>query len=251
VFDFLPWVSSIGAWAANFDFGFHPSDLMLPTFWAALMGILWVDLLLSGDNALVIALATKNLPPQQQRWAMIGGIGVAVGLRIIGGIFATALITTPYVATVAGLALLVIAYKLVAAGEEEHGIAAKATLWGAITTIGIADASMSVDNVIAVAGMAHGNGLLMTLGILFSIPMVIFGSVAISWLLKKFPLLVWAGAGVLGWVAGGIIAHDKAAVEALGVFWIMLAPLLGASLVLVAGILTRVLRKPEPLGVPA
>lgn len=214
-----------------------------------LLQMIWVDLLLSGDNALVIALATRNLPVEQQRKAMIGGLGIAVGLRILGGFFATKLLAVPLLAAAGGLILLWIAFKLVAAGDEDHDIPAKSTLMAAIATIGWADASMSLDNVIALAGIAHGHFELMMLGILISIPFVVFGAVVISWVLKRLPAMVWAGAALLGWVAGEIIAKDHIVADFAGgeyVSVLLAAPLIGAVLVVVAGGLVRVLKKPTP-----
>lgn len=224
---------------------FNVAELLTPGFWLALAGILWVDLLLSGDNALVIAMATRNLPPRQQKIALWGGVGVAVALRVVGAVFASQLLSVPYLAAIGGVILLWIAYKLVAAGDEDHNIAAKASLGAAIATIGWADASMSLDNVIAVAGMAHGDNLLMALGILASIPMVVLGATLISKILGRFPLLVWAGAGLLGWVAGGILSHDKAFVALVGpeyAAYILAAPAIGAVLVLLTGAATRAIR---------
>jgi len=214
----------------------------------SLLQMIWVDLLLSGDNALVIAMATRNLPPAQQRKALIGGLGIAVGLRMIGALAATDILATPLLAAAGGVVLLWIAFKLVAANDDSREISAKGTLWAAIATIGWADASMSLDNVIALAGISHGNWPLTVLGISISIPFVIFGSVVISWVLKRLPVLVWAGAALLGWVAGEIIATDKVVSDLAGGQYISLllaAPLVGAVLVLVAGSLVRALRKSE------
>lgn len=213
-----------------------------------LLQMIWVDLLLSGDNALVIAMATRNLPPELQRKALVGGLGIAVLLRVAGALGSNYLLTWPLLSAFAGVALLYIAYKLVAGGDDKP-VAAKSALWAAIATIGWADFSMSIDNVIAVAGLAHGNWELMLTGIALSIPMVLFGAVIISKVLEKLPVLVWAGAGLLGWVAGEIIAKDKIVSDLAGgeyVSLLLAAPLIGAVLVVVAGGFTRVLRKPEP-----
>lgn len=250
-------------------------------FLTALLGILWVDLLLSGDNALVIAMATRRLDPKRQAIARWGGTLVAVLLRIVFAFFASFLMAVPGLAVIGGVLLLGIAYKLIAAEEDEPNVTVKATLAGAITTIAVADASMSLDNVIAVAGLSHGDNLLMAIGIILSIPMVVAGSVAISWLLQRLPVLVWAGAGILGYVAGGIISHDPGlpavvwgvstvvahvawAPFAIASFttgaaipdapvvemlpttayltWLLLAPIIGAVLV-VAGALARLCRR--------
>ena len=257
-------------------------DIFTLHFVTALLGILWVDLLLSGDNALVIAMATRRLDPKRQAIARWGGTAVAVILRIVGAAFAGALMAVPGLAVLGGVLLLGIAYKLIAAEDDEPNVAVKATLAGAVTTIAVADASMSLDNVIAVAGLSHGDNLLMAIGIILSIPMVVAGSVAISWLLKRLPVLVWAGAAILGYVAGGIITHDPGlpaviwglstvvayvvwAPFAIAAFttgaaipdapmvemlptgayvtWILLAPLLGAVLVVVTGAAARLCRR--------
>ncbi len=178
-------------------------------FWAALAGIVWIDLLLSGDNAVVIALVCRQLPARQQRIGMILGAGAAIGLRVVLAFFVAALLAVPFLSSIGGAFLLYVAVKLTTAehGPDEGGKAAT-TLAGAIATIAIADVGMSLDNVIAIAALSHGHWLLMALGVLISIPMVIAGSVVVSAMVERFPALTWAGAALLGWVAGGIIVAD-------------------------------------------
>lgn len=179
------------------------------TFLLALASIVWIDLLLSGDNAVVIALVSNRLPPSQQKWGIIGGTVAAIVLRVVMSFFAALLLGVPFLSIVGGFFLLKVAYGLLA-GEEDaaEGKVGTITLTAAIGTIAVADASMSLDNVLAVAALAHGNVVLMGLGVLLSIPLVIAGAAVISMVIDRFPVLTWAGAGLLGWVAGGIIASD-------------------------------------------
>lgn len=179
-------------------------------FWAALAGIVWIDLLLSGDNAVVIAMVCSRLPPAQRRMGIVLGATAAVGLRIVFAFGVAWLIAVPGLSLVGGLFLLWVAAKLVIDhGAEDEETEASSTLLGAVTTIAIADAGMSLDNVLAIAALSHGNLWLMAFGVLLSIPVVIAGSTLISGLLTRFPVLIWAGAALLGWVAGGIIASDR------------------------------------------
>ena len=192
------------------------AEMAQPAFWVALGKIMWINILLSGDNALVIAMACRNLPPRQRLWGMILGAGVAVLLRIIfTGIVAT-LMNLPYLKLVGGLALLVIAAKLLVPEEEdEEGTHAAAHLWGAVQVVAIADIVMSLDNVIAVAAAANGSVPLLVLGLAISVPLIVAGAAIIMALLTKLPILVWAGAGLLGWIAGEVMATDPALVPQL------------------------------------
>src|SRR5437660_4291161 len=182
-----------------------------PAFWLAVGKIIWINVLLSGDNALVIALACRGLDPKQRLWGMIFGAGAAVVLRIIfTGIVAT-LMNLPYLKLVGGLALLVIAAKLLVPEEkDEGGVESAAHLWAAIQIVVIADIVMSLDNVIAVAAAANGSMPLLILGLAISIPLIVAGAALIMALLNKLPILVWAGAALLGWIAGDVIATDPA-----------------------------------------
>src|SRR4029079_947468 len=187
------------------------TEMQQPTFWVALGKIMWINILLSGDNALVIAMACRGLPPRQRLWGMILGAGVAVFLRIIfTGIVAT-LMGLPYLKLVGGLALLVIAAKLlVPEPEDEEGMESASHLWGAVQVVAIADIVMSLDNVIAVAAAANGSVPLLVLGLAISVPLIVAGAAIIMALLTKLPILVWAGAALLGWIAGDVIATDPA-----------------------------------------
>ena len=186
-------------------------EMATPTFWVAVGKIIWINVLLSGDNALVIALACRGLDPKQRLWGMIFGAGAAVFLRIIfTGIVAT-LMNLPYLKLVGGLALVVIAAKLLVPEEEdEDGVESAAHLWHAIQIVVIADIVMSLDNVIAVAAAANGSVPLLVLGLAISIPLIVAGAALIMALLTRLPILVWAGAALLGWIAGDVIATDPA-----------------------------------------
>jgi len=174
-----------------------------------LLKIVWIDLLLSGDNAIVIALACRQLPPRQRKLGMLLGAGTAIILRIIFAVFVTFLLKVPFLKVAGGLLLLWIGIKL-AVGEDEdgHDIESSDSLWRAVRTIAIADAVMSLDNVIAIAAAAGGNIWLFVFGLLLSIPLIIFGSTLLSSLMSRFPIIIWAGAALLGWIAGEMIVSD-------------------------------------------
>ncbi|KOX53878.1 hypothetical protein ADL19_15010 [Streptomyces purpurogeneiscleroticus] len=186
-------------------------------FWAALFGIIWVDLLLSGDNAVVIAMVSRQLPSEQQRKVIIFGTVAAVVARIGLAFVADLLSLLYFVSIAAGLYLMKVAYDLLTHDEEEAaerkpvtkilGITLSAFA-SAVLTITVADVMMSLDNVLAIAALAHGHWILMAIGVALSIPMVIAFAVAISALIERFPFIKWVGAAVLAWAAGGIVAND-------------------------------------------
>jgi len=187
------------------------SQLSHTRFWFDLLQIIGINILLSGDNAVVIALASRSLLPSQRQIAIIGGSAAAVALRILLSLVIASLLTIPYLKLVGGILLLYIGVKLIVAEESDGGeIAARSNLWGAIQTILIADAVMSLDNVVAIAAAAHGSTMLITLGLLISIPLIVFGSQLLLGVLNRFPILVVLGAGLLGWIAGEIIVSDPA-----------------------------------------
>ena len=159
---------------------------------------------------MVIALATRSLPEAQRRFAVIGGSAAAVALRIAFCLVITTLLQIPYLKMVGGLLLLYIGVKLVMPESESHegGIAAKPHVWGAIRTILIADAVMSLDNVVAIAAAAHGSTLLIAFGLAISIPLIVFGSQIVLRFLNRFPILVVLGGGLLGWIAAEIMVSD-------------------------------------------
>ena len=186
------------------------TDLQRPSFWLAVGKIIWINVLLSGDNALVIAMACRGLAPRQRLWGMVIGAGIAVVLLIaFTGIVAT-LMALPYLKLVGGIALLVIAAKLLVPEDEGRDVTAGTSLWHAIRIVVIADIVMSLDNVIAVAAAANGQLSLMILGLAISIPMIIAGAALIMMVLDRFPILVWLGATLLGWIAGDVIESDPA-----------------------------------------
>ncbi|MCZ8107755.1 MAG: TerC family protein [Burkholderiales bacterium] len=190
---------------------------MTPQFMFSVLQIIWIDILLSGDNAVVIALACRSLPPRQRRVGIVLGAAVAVGLRIIFALMITQLLAMPFLKLVGGLLLLWIAVKLIAGEEEEEkDIQPSETLWKAVRTIAIADAVMSLDNVVAIAAASHGNVWLFVFGLLFSIPLIVMGATLVMTLLARFPILIWAGAVLLGWVAGHMLATDPWLVEKYG-----------------------------------
>jgi YjbE family integral membrane protein len=206
-----------------------------PEFWARWLGIVLIDLTLAGDNALVIALAVRTLPPRQRRLGRLWGSAGAVAFRLALIAIATVLLRIPLLQLAGGLALLWIAFKLVR--QETHTeaqVRQGASLGEAIWIIVVADAVMSLDNVIAVAAAAHGDLLLVAFGIGLSLPLVVWGSQVLGWLFGRFPWIVWLGAGVLGYVAGEMVLADPAVARWLGEAAPALAPLpfgLGAALI--------------------
>jgi YjbE family integral membrane protein len=185
-------------------------DVQTPAFWLAVGKIIWINILLSGDNALVIAMACRGLRGRHRLWGMIIGAGIAVVLLIVfTGIVAT-LMALPYLKLIGGLALLVIAAKLLVPEDEDDEITAGTTLWHAIRIVVIADIIMSLDNVIAVAAAANGQISLLILGLAISIPIIVAGAALIMAVLDRFPILVWLGAMLLGWIAGEVIESDPA-----------------------------------------
>jgi YjbE family integral membrane protein len=179
--------------------------------------IVWINILLSGDNAVVIALACRGLEPRQRRWAITAGSLVAVVLRIVFTIFIVELLKLPYVKLFSGVLLLWIAFELLRSNDHQKDVAAASSIWGAVRTIALADAIMSLDNVVAVAAAANNDLGLIVFGIAISVPLIIFGSTLMLRLLNRFPILVVAGAALLGWVAGEILVSDPALTRWLGV----------------------------------
>lgn len=204
--------ANIGAFFTQFG-----DEMATGTFWVAVGKIIWINILLSGDNALVIAMACRGLEPKQRLWGMVFGAGAAVVLRIIFTFIVVTLMSLPYLKLVGGLALLWIAAKLlVPEGEDEEGVESAAHLLAAIQIVVVADIVMSLDNVIAVAAAAHGSLPLLVLGLAISIPLIVAGAALIMALLTRLPILVWLGAALLGWIAGDVIAGDPAVEPKLG-----------------------------------
>ena len=221
-----------------------------PGFWLAVLQIIWIDILLSGDNAVVIALACRKLPPRQRVWGVVLGTLVAISLRVVFAGLVTTLMKVAYLKLVGGVLLLWIAVKLL--GPEENGkngeVEPVDTLWRAVRIIAIADVVMSLDNVIAIAAVAerfeapHNYALLM-FGLAVSIPLIMAGAALVMAILDRFPIIVWAGAALLGWIAGEIIAKDPLFTANLDpatahTVWIIGATL-GALFVIGAGLVRR------------
>ena len=209
-----------------------------PEFWIGLLKIIWINIILSGDNAVVIALAARSLPPAQQKKAVVFGSGAAVVLRIALTVVAVQLLALPYLQIVGGLLLLWIGTQLLGDGDEGEGESKEyGSLMAAVRTILIADLVMSLDNVIAVAAAAKGSMLLLILGLAISIPLVIFGSTLMIRLMERYPFVVTFGAGLIGWVGGETIISDNVlAPWVQEAHWLHYAgPALGAALVLGIG----------------
>lgn len=219
--------------------------LLEPQFLLSVLEIVWIDLLLSGDNAVVIAMACRALPAHQRRTGILLGAGTAVGLRIVFALVISSLLAVPFLRIGGGILLLWIATKLaLGEGEETHAVGDSKTLWKAVRTIAIADAVMSLDNVVAIAAVAKGHVALFVFGLLLSIPLIVTGASLITSVLKRFPLVVWAGAALLGWIAGEMIATDPyVAVHVAGVPHVHeLGAALGAVLVVVVAFAWKRLR---------
>jgi YjbE family integral membrane protein len=191
-------------------------ELASQAFWLGLLKIIGVNIILSGDNAVVIALAARSLPPKQQKAAIMWGSGAAVVMRIVLTIFAVALLTLPYLKIIGSVLLFWIGIKLLVPEDGEEDVDASDNLMAAIKTILIADLVMSIDNVIAVAAAAQGSYLLLILGLAISIPLVIFGSTLLLKLMERWPVIITIGGGLLGFVAGEMLVTDPALTGWLG-----------------------------------
>ncbi|MDR7095236.1 TerC family protein [Hydrogenophaga laconesensis] len=192
--------------------------LTSPAFWVALGQIIIIDILLGGDNAVVIALACRKLPAHQRTKGIIWGTAGAIVLRVILIAFAMTLLTVPFIKLVGAILLVWIGVKLLAPDDEAHGdIQGSDKLLAAIKTIIVADLVMSVDNVIAIAGAAQNAGehsfLLVVLGLLISIPIIVWGSTLVIKLMARFPMIITLGGMLLGWIAGGMLVTDPAFVN--------------------------------------
>ena len=184
----------------------------------AILEVVWINIILSGDNAVVIAMACRGLPPNRRRMGLVLGAGVAILLRIVFTVLVVLLLQTPFLRIVGSLLLLWVAVKLLAEESEEDEDAVKANdkLIAAIWTIAVADMVMSLDNVLAIAAVAKGNTMMLVLGLVISIPLIVAGATLIMALLARFPILIWAGAALLGWVAGEMIDSDPFLVGRFG-----------------------------------
>ena len=211
--------------------------LSSPEFWVALSQIILINIVLSGDNAVVIALACRSLPPQQQKKAiMFGSIG-AIVLRVVLTFFAVYLLSLPYLKLVGAALLLWIGIGLLKGDDGEEEMEGHSSLAAAIKTIVIADLVMSLDNVIGVAAAAKGNVPLLVFGLVISIPLIIFGSAVILKLMNRFPVIITLGAGLLGWVAGEMALTDPATAGFFEQHHYLhnVLPALGAAVVVLTG----------------
>ncbi len=218
--------------------------------YVAIAQIVWIDLLLSGDNAVVIALACRQLPERQRRIGIMLGAATAIVLRIFFAYIITQILGIPFLKAAGGILLLWIAIKLLHGEQDtkEANVKPANHLLSAVMTIAVADAVMSLDNVVAIAAIAKENYYLFIFGLVLSIPLIVVGASLISSLISRFPVFVWLGAAILGWVAGEIIASDDAALAFLGIAhgagWHTTAGLLGVIFVLAAGYIWAKRSKP-------
>ncbi|MHB1217518.1 MAG: TerC family protein [Alphaproteobacteria bacterium] len=207
-------------------------------FLVSLLEIIGVNIILSGDNAVVIALACRSLPRRRQRWGIALGSAAAVVLRIIFTVFVVYLMTVPYLKLAGGALLFWIGYQVLQPSEDEAKVNAADHVFGAVRTILIADAVMSLDNVIAIAAAAHGNHLLLILGLIISVPMVVYGATLLIRAIERFPVIIYFGAGLIGYIGGEVAIGDPAVAPWLDshAHWShVAAPLAGAALVLAIG----------------
>ena len=208
-------------------------ELLSPEFFSALFAIIVIDLVLAGDNAIVIALAARNLPKHLQRQAIVWGAVGAIAVRVLLTVVVVWLLRIPGLMFVGGALLIWIAYKLLQPEENANGEGksnAANSFWGAIQTIVVADMVMGLDNVLAVAGAAHGNYLLVVLGLLISVPIVVWGSSLLLGFVERFPVIVYLGAGVLAWTAAKMITAEPHLAEAFAAYW-FIVPLTFAVIV--------------------
>jgi YjbE family integral membrane protein len=245
------------------------ADMLQWPFWVAVGQIIWINILLSGDNAVVIALACRSLPPKQRFWGILLGAGAAVVLRIFFTVVIAQVMTIAFLKLVGGLLLLWIAVKLVVPGEEqgEDSVKAGDTLWRAVWLVTVADIVMSLDNVIAIAAAAESASMrvdianalmikttLIVFGLATSVPLIIAGSAILMKVMERFPILVWAGAALLGWVAGEIVVKDAAVNSYLGEDLVdklhLWAAAVGAIFVVAVGWLIRRAKHRGPLEHP-
>src|SRR5512138_3907414 len=215
-------------------------DLSSAAFWAALGSIIWVNIILSGDNAVVIALAARSLPAHQQKQAIFWGSAAAIVLRVVLTIVALEMLKWPYLKIIGGFLLLYIGVSLMLDDDDEEGDVGKQVsgLFAAVRTILIADLVMSLDNVIAVAAAAKGNVPLLVIGLALSIPLIIFGSTLLLKVMERFPIIIVAGAALLGYLAGEMFLTDPALVARAGelpAWQIHLGGAIGAAIVVVLG----------------
>jgi len=219
-------------------------ELTSAAFWAALGSIIWVNIILSGDNAVVIALAARSLPPKQQKAAIFWGSGAAIVMRVVLTIIAVEMLKWPWLKIIGAVLLVYIGVSLMLDDDEGEGEVGddKGNIWIAIRTILIADLVMSLDNVLAVAAAAKGNIALLVIGLALSIPLIIFGSQLLLKVMERFPIIITAGAALLGFLAGEMLLTDPALVERIGELphWqVNVGGAVGAALVVALGVAMR------------
>ncbi len=216
-------------------------DFTSAAFWAALGSIIWVNVILSGDNAVVIAMAARSLPAEQQKKAVFWGSAAAIVLRIGLTLIAAEMMRWPYLKIIGGLLLLYIGIGLLSGDDDDGGDAAHAghgSLMHAVRTILVADLVMSLDNVLAVAAAAKGNVTLLVIGLALSIPLIIFGSTLLMKVMERFPVIITLGAALLGYLAGEMLITDPATVQRFGAqshTAVIAVGLMGAALVVTLG----------------
>jgi YjbE family integral membrane protein len=214
-------------------------EVTSPQFWIALLQIIAIDILLGGDNAVVIALACRRLSPRLRNQGIFWGVFGAIALRVVLIFFAITLLRIPYLKIIGALLLVWIGVKLLLPEDEgAHAIKASDHLLGAIKTIIVADAVMSLDNVIAIAGAAKDSMVLIVLGLLISVPIIVWGSKLVLMLMERYPFIITAGGALLGWIAGSMFASDVAVtgwVTGNAPWLVHAAPVAGALLVMAVG----------------
>jgi YjbE family integral membrane protein len=210
-----------------------------PAFWLPILQIIWIDLLLSGDNALVIALACRSLSGEQRRLGILLGSFVAIALRIAFTLAIAGLLELPFVKTAGGIVLMWIGIGLASPEKFKKDFPSAKSLWSAVRIIAMADFIMSLDNMLAIVAVARGSILLIFLGLALTIPFLVCGSALVLALLNRLPILVWAGAILLGWVAGGLIGSDTALPVSLSAHLAEWDGAAGAALVAAATALRR------------
>ena len=219
-------------------------DYTTGAFWAALGSIIWVNIILSGDNAVVIALAARALPPHQQKKAIFWGSAAAIVMRVVLTVIAVEMLKWPYLKIIGAILLVYIGVSLMLEEDDGEGDVGKDSggMWTAIRTILIADLVMSLDNVLAVAAAAKGNIVLLVVGLALSIPLIIFGSTLLLKVMERFPIIITAGAALLGFLAGEMLLTDPALVERIGELphWqVNVGGAIGAALVVAIGTLLQ------------
>lgn len=210
-------------------------EFLSAEFFSMLFSIIIIDLVLAGDNAIVIGLASRNLPKEQQKKAIIFGTVGAIAIRAVATIFVVWLLKTPGLHLIGGIILVWIAYKLLIGEEEEGNIKSSSSLFGAIRTIVIADVMMGLDNVLAVAGAAQGHTGMVVLGLFISIPLVVWGSQVIIKLMDRFPFLIYIGAGVLAYTSAKMMLSESFILPFFNenpvVKWIVIAAIVAGVLI--------------------